>query len=75
MVELLGQLPRGTQVDVELLDHVDRQADGAGLVHDRPFDGLANPPGRIGRETETALRIELFYRADQTEVALFDQVE
>ena len=75
MVQLLRQLARSAQVDVELLDHVDRQADGTGLVHDRPFDGLANPPGRIGRKTETALRVELLHRTDQAQVAFLDQVE
>ncbi|MNH17647.1 hypothetical protein D3C79_773310 [compost metagenome] len=54
---------------------MDRQANGAGLVHDRPFDGLANPPGRIGREPETTLRVELLDRTDQPQVALLDQVE
>src|SRR5207244_2620614 len=32
------------------LDHVDGDADGAGLVGDGPRDGLPNPPGRIGAE-------------------------
>ncbi len=75
VVEFLGQLASGAQVDVELLDHVDRQADGARLVHDRPLDGLADPPGRIGRKAEAALGVELLHRADKAEVALFDQIE
>ncbi|MNP15642.1 hypothetical protein D3C76_1080090 [compost metagenome] len=54
---------------------MDRQANGAGLVHDRPLDGLANPPGRIGREPETTLRVELLDSTDQPQVALLDQVE
>jgi hypothetical protein len=49
--------------------------DGPGLVHDGPFDRLANPPGRVGRKAKTAFRVELLHRPDQTEVTLFDQVE
>ena len=75
MVQLLGQLPRGAQVDIQLLDHVDRQANSAGLVHDCPLYSLANPPGRIGRESKTALRVELLHRPDQAQVALLDQVQ
>ncbi|MNZ62097.1 hypothetical protein D3C78_802110 [compost metagenome] len=75
VIELLRQLTGGTQIDVEFLDHMNRQTDGARLVHDRPFDGLANPPGGVGGEAETALGIELLDRADQAEVALLDQVE
>ena len=52
-----------------------RQADGARLVHDRPLDVLADPPGGVGGETETALRVELFEGVDEAEVALLDQVE
>jgi len=48
MIEFLSELTRCPQVDVELLDHMDRQPDRAGLIHDRPFDGLADPPGSIG---------------------------
>ncbi len=48
MIEFLCELSRCPQVDVELFDHMDRQPDRAGLIHDRPFDGLANPPGGIG---------------------------
>ncbi len=38
-------------------------------------DGLANPPGRIGRELEAELPVELLDRADQSEISLLDQVE
>ena len=75
MVQLLGQLARGAQVDIEFLDHMDGEANGTGLVHDRPFDGLADPPGGVGGEAEAALGIELFHRADQAQVALFNQVQ
>ncbi len=51
------------------------QTDSAGLVHDGPLDGLADPPGGIGRETEAALGVKLLDRADKTEVALFDEIQ
>ena len=51
------------------------QTDGAGLVHDGPLYGLADPPGGIGGEAKAALRIEFFDRADKTEVALFDEIQ
>ena len=75
MIQGLGQVARGAQVDVDLLDHVDGQTNGAGLIHDGPFDGLPNPPGGISGETETTLRIEFFHRADQTEITFFDQIQ
>ena len=75
MIEFLRQLTRCPQVDVELLDHMDRQPDRAGLIHDRPFDGLANPPGGVGGETEAPLRVELLHSPDQAQVALLDQVQ
>ena len=74
-LEFLGQLARRPQVGVELLDDMDRQADGAGLVHQAALDGLADPPGGIGGETETALRVEFLDRADQAQVAFLDQVQ
>ena len=54
---------------------MDRQPYDAGLVHDGPLYGLADPPGGIGGETEAALRVELLDRADETEVALFDEIQ
>ena len=75
MIEFLRQLAGGAQVDVEFLDHMDRQPDGPGLIHDRTLDGLANPPGSVGRVTETAFGVEFLHRSDQAEVALFDQVQ
>ncbi|EIS68455.1 hypothetical protein YPPY66_4142, partial [Yersinia pestis PY-66] len=41
---------------------MDRQTDGTGLVHNRPFNRLANPPSRVSGKTETAFRIKLFHR-------------
>ena len=57
------------------LDHVHRHADGAALVGDRPGDGLADPPGGVGRELVAAGVLELVDRPHQARVALLDQVE
>ncbi len=51
------------------------QTDGAGLVHDGPLDGLTDPPGGIGGETEAALGVKLLDRTDKAEVALFDEIQ
>src|SRR4051794_12572912 len=60
---------------VELLDDVDRDADGPRLVGERASNRLADPPGRVGRELEALAVVELLGRADQAERALLDQVE
>ena len=54
---------------------MNRQTDGAGLVHDGSFDGLANPPGSVGGETESTLGIELLNRPNQPQVAFLDQIK
>ncbi len=87
-VELGGQLLRGglaAQVLEHLalhagqlvddLDHVDRDADGAGLVGHRPGDRLPDPPGRVGGELVALGVVELLDRADETQVALLDQIQ
>ena len=60
---------------VEALDHVDGDADGPALVGDRAGDGLADPPGGVGRELVAAAVVELLHRADQAERPLLDEVE
>ncbi len=60
---------------VDGLDHVHRDADGAGLVGDRAGDGLADPPGGVGRELVAAAVFELVHRLHQADVAFLDQVE
>ena len=52
-----------------------REAEGAALVGDGPGDGLAYPPGGVGRELEAPVRLELLRRLHQTEVAFLDQIE
>ena len=60
---------------VDLLHHVRRHADGARLVGHAAGDGLADPPGGIGRELVAPAVIELLDGADEAEVAFLDQVE
>ena len=74
-LQLLGHLPLDAQHPVHVLDHVHRDADGAGLVGDGPGDGLADPPRGVGRELEALRVVELLDRPHQAEVALLHQVE
>src|SRR6185295_12441040 len=60
---------------VELLDDMDRDADRARLVRQRPRDRLPDPPGRVRRELEALAVVELLRRANETERALLDEVE
>src|SRR5690606_40550010 len=75
VIQLFGQLTGRPQIDVQLLDHMDRQADRPSLVHNRPFDGLTNTPSRIGGESEAPLWIKLRYYSNQAKVSFFDQVQ
>ncbi len=75
MIETMGEFTSSTQINVQLFDHMDRQADGAGLVHDGPLYGLADPPSGIGGKTKAAFRVEFLYRADEAKVALFDEIQ
>ena len=52
-----------------------RDADGSALVGDGPGDGLAYPPGGVGRELEAPVRLELLRCLHQAEVAFLDQIE
>src|SRR5258706_1352446 len=73
--QLLHERPRGADQLVDGLDHVHRDADGAGLVGDGAGDGLADPPGGVGRELVAALVLELVHRLHEADVALLDQVQ
>ena len=48
--------------------------DGLHGVDQRAFDGLLDPPGSIGAEARALLRIEPLDRAQQSEIALLDEV-
>jgi hypothetical protein len=54
---------------------VHRDANGAGLVRDGAGNGLANPPGGIGRELVAAAVFELVHGLHEADVALLNQVE
>ena len=60
---------------VDRLDHVHRNTDRAGLVSDGARDGLADPPGRIGREFVAAAIFELIDRFHQADIAFLDEIE
>jgi hypothetical protein len=72
---LLLEFARGASDLVERLDHVDGQADGAGLIGDGASNGLANPPGGVGGEFVAAAPIEFIDGAHEADVALLNQVE
>jgi uncharacterized protein (DUF697 family) len=74
-VEFRGQRALHPVVFVDLLDHMNGDADGPPLVSDGPGDGLADPPRRVGRELETLAVVELLDGAHQSDVALLDQVQ
>ena len=73
--QLLGEHPLGTQDAGDRFEQMHGDADGARLLGDRPVDRLADPPGGIGAELETAPRVELADRTQKSHVALLDQVE
>src|SRR5439155_601367 len=73
--EILQQLTLDAAELVDHLDHVDRNADGAGLVGHCAGDRLPDPPGGVGRELVTLGVVELLDRADQTQVAFLDEAE
>jgi hypothetical protein len=54
---------------------VHRQANRPSGVGDAAGNGLADPPGGVGRELEALAPVELLHRVHQTEVALLDEVE
>src|SRR5450830_1235483 len=71
----LEQVPLGSGELVDDLDHVHRDADGAGLVGHAARDRLPDPPRRVGRELEALGVVELLHRADQARVALLDEIQ
>jgi len=60
---------------VDLVAHVDGDADGASLVGDGARHGLADPPRGVGGEFVAAAVVEFLGGADQADVAFLDQVE
>jgi len=73
--QLLGELLLRAPELVDDLDHVDGDADGAGLVGDAAGDGLANPPRGVGGKTKTAMIIKFFHCFHQAKIAFLNEVE
>src|SRR5215208_1364800 len=60
---------------VDLLDHVDGDADRATLVRDGTRYGLPYPPRRVSGELEALAVVELLRGPDEPEVPFLDEVE
>src|SRR5215472_15843217 len=73
--QLLDQLPRGADQLVDGLDHVHRNADGAGLIGNGAGDGLANPPRCVRGELVAAAVLELVHGFHQADIAFLDQIQ
>ena len=54
---------------------MNRQADGARLIHQASLNCLTNPPSRVSGKTKASLRIEFLHGMDQTQITLFHQVQ
>src|SRR5919112_405655 len=72
--DLQGQLAHGTADLPDLLRHVHGDADGAALVSHSTLHGLPDPPGGVGGEPETSIRVELLHSLHQAYVSLLDEV-
>ena len=70
-----GQLGRRRFEPLELFADFEGDADGASVLLDGALQRLADPPGGVGRELESALPVELLDRAQEAERALLDQVD
>ena len=71
----LGELePRPVELAQAVVD-VDRQADRAGTIGDRPRDALTDPPRRVGGELEAAAPVEQLNRTHQADVAFLDEIQ
>src|SRR5688500_5737922 len=73
--QLLEQGAADPDEAVDRFDHVDRDADRPGLVGNGACDRLADPPRRVRAELEALLVVELLDSADETDVALLDEVQ
>ena len=75
MPQFLQQLAGDTDDLVDGLHHVDRDADGTGLIGDGTGNCLTDPPGGVGRELITFGVVKLFHSLDETQISLLDQVQ
>ena len=60
---------------VDALHQMHRNADGAPLIRNGAGNGLPDPPRCIGRELKATLRLKLFRRFHQAEVALLNEIQ
>ena len=72
--EFVGQLVGGPPPLGQQFDHVRRDADGLGGVDQGPLDALLDPVAGVGAEAGVHVGVEPLDRAEQAEVAFFDQV-
>jgi hypothetical protein len=75
VVELVAVAGGLAQRGAEAGRTVAGEADEAGLLVERPADGLADPEGGVGRELEALAPVELVDGVLEAEVALLDEVE
>ena len=73
--QVLKELALHADKLVDGLNHMHRNTDGTGLVGDSARDGLTDPPRGVRGELEALLVVELLDGANQTEVALLNQVK
>jgi hypothetical protein len=74
-IQLLGEHAALAEHAPDLVGDVDGNANRPALVGERAGDGLADPPGGVGRELEAEPVVELLDCADQPQVALLDQIQ
>src|SRR5215210_8229303 len=74
-LENLLQAISGLLHPVDCLTDVDWEPDCSALIGDCTGDCLPNPPGRVGRELEATLVVELVSCLHEADVAFLDEVE
>ena len=72
---LLLILARNTHQLVDKLHHMHGNADRAGLIGNRPRNGLPDPPGRIRGKLEAARIVEPLDGFDETDIPFLHEVE
>ena len=75
IVELVAVAGNLTEGSPEAGRTIAGKTNKAGLLIERPANGLANPEGGIGAEFETLAPVELVDRVLKPEVALLDKVK
>src|SRR3990172_3670658 len=73
--EFLHEAARRTDKLVHGLDHMDRDADRAGLVGNGPCNCLPDPPRRVSAEFIPALPLKLVHRFHEADIPFLDQVK